>query len=188
MQKLKRGWLLSLFVVLLLSAISLSCVSCAQSEEGATVNGRNTDMHDSIEEYLDQAISTSEFAIYYHIGDSFSGETDLLLKGDGQYELWSTVTQGRQRKEYTGQLVPERVREIAKTMQTVQLWEVKHVRAKPGEDDPDAIIGVQTGTARSEVVLWVSEISQSPAFSEVQDRLLSLIHDVSDGEVLESGR
>lgn len=153
-----------------------------------TDNGRTAAVRDGIEKYLDQAISASEFAVYYHIGDSFSGETEMLLNGDGQYQLWSTVTQGRQRKDYSGVVEPERVQEITRGMQDVRLWDVEHLRTKSGEDDPDAIMGIQTRSGRSEVVRWVSEISQSPAFSEVQDKLLLLIHEVSDGEVLESGR
>lgn len=199
---IKHKWLLSQIVILHLG-ISLFLLSCDQVKSStkepeatpveedtplAGEEGRTTDMPDSIEKYLDQTINASDFVITYHIGDSFSGETDLILKGDGQYELWSTVTSGREHKTYSGQVDSDQVQDIARKMEEVELWKVSHLRSKPGEDDPEALIGIETGSGRWQVVLWVSEIEQSARFVEVQDKLLALVREVSDGEVLETGR
>lgn len=145
-------------------------------------------MQTVLNEYLDQEITGSEITFYYHIGDSFSGETDFRLQGDGNYKVWSTVTQGRQRKEYSGKIEFSEVAALAQKMLAVKIWEVKHIRAKPGEDDPQAVIGVLAGEQDYQVILWVSEISQSTPFEEVQRSILDIVYKVSQGEVLEVGR
>jgi hypothetical protein len=145
-------------------------------------------MQSSLEGYLEKEIPGADFTLYYHIGDSFSGETDFRLGGDGSYALWSTVTEGRQRRDYTGQLATAQVEALVQDMLAAEIWKVKHVRSKPGEDDPLAIIGAKAGQQDFQVVLWVSEIRRVPSFVEVQDKILRLVHDISAGQVLETGK
>ena len=124
----------------------------------------------------------------YEIGDEFRGATELRLGSDGTYELRSTRTAGLQKLTFEGRVDPERVRAVAAAWREAQLWEVEHQRSKPGEDDPEAILALETGGRRSEVVLWVSEVPSSDAFQRAREPLLELIQELSDGQILEYGR
>jgi hypothetical protein len=145
-------------------------------------------MEQALRSYLDQQSARAELVIEYQIGNSFSGETELTLRGDGAYELWSTVTQGRQRKNYSGVIEVSRVEELLRKILEVELWNVRHLDEKRRQDDPGASIAVEINGEKFKVVLWVSEISRSPSFSQVQEKLLSLVNELSSGEVLENGR
>ena len=145
-------------------------------------------MRKSLRAYRAKKVAAQDFAIHYHIGGGLSGETDFRLWGDGNYDLWSTVTKGRQRKSYCGQMESCLVDEVVEQMLATKVWQVRHLYPTPALDDPDAMIAVKAGNQKSEVVLWVSEIRESPPFQKVQEQLLSLIHDVSQGEVLENGQ
>src|SRR4051794_10706665 len=129
-------------------------------------------MDESLKAYLDGKLPPAHFAIRYQIGDDFSGQTDLRLRGDGEYKLDSTVTEGRQRKTYDGQVPADRVIVVARELQSARVWEVSHVHPRPGEDDPEAIIAVEAADKRAQVVLWVSEIGECPPFAQVQAALL----------------
>ena len=131
---------------------------------------------------------TLDGVLSYEIGDEFRGATELRLGSDGTYELSSTRTAGRQKLTFEGRVDPERVRAVAAAWREAQLWEVEHQRSKPGEDDPEAILALETGGRRSEVVLWVSEVPSSDAFQRAREPLLELIQELSDGEILEYGR
>jgi hypothetical protein len=150
--------------------------------------GGSVDMQSTLERYLNGEMNPPDLTITYTIGDAFSGETYLRLSGDGRYEVWSTAVQGRQRKEYAGQLEKSEVETLVQLMLDNQLWTVSHVRSKPGEDDPLSVIQVSENGRSSQVELWVSEIRQVPAFDNVQEGLLAIVKRVSDGEVLEAGR
>ena len=145
-------------------------------------------MKDCLNEYFEKQTDVSNFVVHYHIGDSFSGETEFRLEGDGKYELWSTATKGRQRKTYTGQVEVEQVKQMVKEFLDAEVWEVRHFRDKPGDDDPEASIEVECGGQKYRVALWVSEIRKSPQFVKAQQALLTLAHTLSAGEVLESGK
>lgn len=144
-------------------------------------------MKDCLNEYLEKATGVSDFLIHYHIGNSFSGETEFKLKGDGDYELWSTVTKGRQRRTYSGKVNVEQVKQVVKEFSDAEIWEVKHFRDKPGDDDPEASIEIECDGQKFKVALWVSEIRNSPQFAKAQQALLTLAHALSGGEILESG-
>lgn len=143
-------------------------------------------MRNSLRAYLQQKIAGNEFMIHYHIGNDFSGETDFRLQGDGSYHLWSTVTQGYLRKSYSGQVAPEQVRKIAQDMLNAKVWRVKHTHPR-GLDDPDVKITVFAKGQKSGVVLWLSEVRESLPFAGIQQKLLEVVHRVSEGEVLENG-
>ena len=145
-------------------------------------------MEKCLDDYLSDRIPPADLAIHYHIGTAFYGETDFLLTGDGAYQLWSTVTEGRQRHEYSGQMGVSDVQEVVRTMLSVRLWEVKHVFSERGRDNPEARIVVTCGEQTFPVVLWVMEIDDVPAFDEVQEKILKLVRRVSDDEVEEPGR
>lgn len=140
-----------------------------------------------LQSYLQNQVSGAAFTIHYHIGSEFSGETDLVLRGDGAYELWSTATADRARRVYSGSLDVAEVRQIVQLMLDERLWEVRHIRAKPGDDDPETLIAVEAEQQRFETVLWISEVRHVPAFVRVQAALLDLISAVSRGEIRESG-
>lgn len=144
-------------------------------------------MQDALQAYLQNRISNTAFVINYHVGSEFSGETDFVLRGDGAYQLWSTATTDRQRRTYSGSLEAEQVRQIVQLMLDERIWEVRHIRAKPGDDDPETLIAVEAEQQRFETVLWISEVRHVPAFVRVQEALLKLVGAVSNGEVRESG-
>jgi len=81
-----------------------------------------------------------------------------------------------------------RVEELLRKILAVELWNVRHLDEKRRHDDPGASIAVEIDGEKFKVVLWASEISRSPSFSQVQEKLLSLVHELSSGEVLENGR
>jgi hypothetical protein len=145
-------------------------------------------MQDALQAYVDKRTPGSAFLMRYHIGNTFSGETDFRLRGDGTYDLWSTVTEGRRRRTYAGRIEDARVERLAALFLESRIWEAHHLRQKPAMDDPRATIAVESGGQASEVSLWASEIPDSPPFATAQRELLALIHDLSMGEILEGGR
>jgi hypothetical protein len=138
--------------------------------------------------YLDGTVAPGDFVLRYQIGDSFSGETRLQLRGDGTYDAFSTATAGRQRRSYSGQLPTDQVQALARALRDARVWEARHVRDKPREDDPPASLSVSAGGDDAGVTLWVSEIGRVPQFAAAQDAVLAMIRRISDDEVLESGR
>ena len=145
-------------------------------------------MQDILNAYISGQLPPADLTITYHIGDDFSGETFLELHGDGTYTLWSTSTSGRQRRDYNGQIEQTAVQELVREMIDQRIWEAKHVRSKPREDDPPVSIQVISPADRAEVSLWISEVQQVSAFASIQNSLLSLIRAMSSNEILESGR
>lgn len=145
-------------------------------------------MREGLQSYLAHTMPRSALSIYYHIGDAFSGETELRLRGDGTYEAWSSVTQGRQRRTYSGVVEVSQVEQLVRKLLEVEIWNVTDVFDKPGEDDPQAVIAVEINSQRFETVLWVSEIRHCPPFEQAQQALLFFLRGVSSGEILEIGR
>jgi hypothetical protein len=131
---------------------------------------------------------TLDGVLSYRVGDEFRGATELRLAADGSYELSSTRTAGRRRLTFEGRIDAERVRAVAAAWRAARLWDVEHQRAKPGEDDPEAILALETGGRRSDVVLWVSEVPSSEPFRRAREPLLELVQELSDGQILEYGR
>jgi hypothetical protein len=138
--------------------------------------------------YLDGSVAPGDFVLRYRIGDSFSGETRLDLRGDGTYDASSTATAGRERRSYQGRLPADQVQALARAVRDARVWEARHVRDKPREDDPPASLSVAGDGRDADVTLWVSEIGRVPQFAAAQDAVLELIRRISGGEVLESGR
>ncbi len=138
--------------------------------------------------YLDGTIAPADLVVCYRIGDAFSGETGLDLRGDGTYDAFSTATAGRQRRTYRGQLSVDDARALVRALCDARVWEARHVRSKPREDDPLASLSVTADGADAAVELWVSEIDRVPPFAAAQDAVLDVIRRISGGEVLESGR
>jgi hypothetical protein len=134
------------------------------------------------------AEGTFDGVISYEVGDEFRGATAIRLGTDGAYDLRSTRTAGRRELSFEGEIDPERVRAVAAAWREARLWEVRHVRSKPGDDDPEAILALDAGGCRSEVVLWISEVPSSEPFQRAGVPLLDLIQELSDGQILEYGR
>lgn len=150
-------------------------------------------MRNSFEAYLLKEIAKTDFMIHYHIGGGLMGETDLRLRGDGAYDLWTTATPRRKRKSYFGQVNISQVEQVVQDMLAVKLWQVRHLYAIPALDDPEAIISVEAGEQKNQVLLWVSEIRESPPFFSVREQLEALIDDLSRGtgqreEVVKNGQ
>lgn len=137
--------------------------------------------------YLNSEIASDDFVIHYEMVAGLGGDTYFHLQGDGSYELSSTVTAGHESKSYLGQVPVFRVKEVVKKMLSTKVWQVQHDHASRWLDDPGAKITVEAGNENSFVMLWVSEIRESPPFVRVQRQFLSLIHEISKGEVLEKG-
>ena len=137
---------------------------------------------------LREALDGPDVEIDYTIGDAFSGRTELSLRGDGAYRASSTATAGREPVEFTGTVSPAEAEGIVAALKDARVWESAHVRSKPREDDPEAVIAVRSSDARGEVRLWVSEIARVPQFGAAQDALLGFARRVSDGAILEQGR
>ncbi|MGB0385897.1 MAG: hypothetical protein ACPGWR_13845 [Ardenticatenaceae bacterium] len=121
-------------------------------------------MRNSLKAYLAKQIPNTDFMIHYHIGGGLMGETDLRLRGDGSYELWTTATTRRKRKSYSGQVETSQVEQVVQDMLAAKLWQARHLYARPALDDAEAIISVEAGEQKKQVLLWVSEIRESPLF------------------------
>jgi hypothetical protein len=134
------------------------------------------------------AESTGDGVLSYAVGDEFRGATRFTLAADGAYLLRSTRTADRAELTFEGRIDPGRVRAVAAEWREARVWEVRHLRAKPGDDDPPAVLALDAGGHRSEVVLWVSEVPSSEAFQRARAPLLDLVRELSDGRVLEYGR
>ena len=125
-------------------------------------------------------------ALDYGIGDAFSGRTEVELHGDGAYRAMTTGTPDRQPIEFTGST--DRVRDIVAALADVRVWEAAHVRERPREDDPEAVIAARSDAGDGEVRLWISEIPDVPQFAAAQAALLAFARDVSDGGINAPGR
>ena len=145
-------------------------------------------MEELLNGYLDGSIVPGDFVLRYHIGDSFSGETRLELRGDGAYDASSTATAGRTPRSYSGHIPSDEVEALGRALRDARVWEARHVRSKPREDDPPASLSVSADSRAAEVTLWLSEVGRVPQFATAQDAVLALIRRISGGEVLESGR
>lgn len=124
----------------------------------------------------------------YDIGSEFYGETHARFAADGAYAVWSTVTEGRERLEFTGRVDPARVLELVSQVAAAEPWTARHVKAHQSDDDALAVLEVGNGDRSDRVELWVSEIPQVPNFDRAQKPILSLTRELSDGAILESGR
>jgi hypothetical protein len=144
-------------------------------------------MEELLNGYLDGSVAPGDFVLRYRIGDPFSGETRLDLRGDGTYDASSTATADRERRNYRGQLPADQVQALARALRDARVWEARHVRDKPREDDPPASLSVAADGRDADVTLWVSEIGRVPQFAAAQNAVLALIRRISGGEVLESG-
>ena len=151
-----------------------------------TSNTRN--MKQELNLILKNGISNSDFRIQYKKGNSFSGETDFNLDSDGTCEVWSTVTKGRLKKSFEGQLLEEEIQELLKMFLSAKLWKTKHNPSKQREDDSLASIIVFVGEKKYDNSLWVSEIRNCPNFDNPQQAILRIIKNISKGEILENGR
>src|SRR3954451_3382112 len=109
-------------------------------------------------EALSAATAGEGERLRYHIGSSFAGETSLEIGASGDYELWSTVTEGRRRREFGGRLAPERFGRLLGELVAARVWEARPVRERRRMDDPVASIGV--GSESVEVP--ASEIPEVP--------------------------
>ncbi|MGB0385896.1 MAG: hypothetical protein ACPGWR_13840 [Ardenticatenaceae bacterium] len=145
-------------------------------------------MPNNLRAYLKKQVDDRDFTIHYYMGGGLGGETSFYLFGDGRYELWSTVTRGHQRKIYSGQVPLSQVEQVVQEMLSVKIWRVRHDPSSRWLDDPRAMVSLKARGQKSIVMLWVSEIRESPPFIAVQRPMLALIRHISKGEVLENGR
>src|SRR5262245_45155261 len=132
-----------------IAVIILSSVLAGMSS--STKGEGRFSMKDCLQAYLEKRVAAPDFAIHYQIGNSFSGETEFRLRGDGRFELWSTVTGGRQPKAYSGLVGVERIEEVAKVLLDAEVWETQHLLDVPVPDDPEASIGIECAGQRVRV-------------------------------------
>ena len=144
-------------------------------------------MQMSLEWYLSGRIEPSQFTIRYQIGNANSGETRMDLAGDGGYDMVSTVTEGFKELHFSGKVAKKEVRRLARKMIANKIWDVRHTRSHPGMDEPVPSIEVIANGKSASINCWGSELKVTPAFSEVQDYILKLIHRESGDLILESG-
>jgi len=145
-------------------------------------------MQASIEGFLDGSAPDGDFALEYHIGNSFSGETRLRLRGTGDYEAFSTVTEGRRQLDFQGRLERARVERLVAALRDARVWEARPADRERMLDDPLAAIVVSRGGEEDRVALPASHISAVAPFAAAQAAILELVREVSGGAVLEAGR
>jgi hypothetical protein len=131
---------------------------------------------------------SASFWLGYHIGSEFYGETDARFTANGSYHLWSTVTAGGERREFSGRCDPNDVRRLASLIEREQLWGARHLRSTRADDDALVSIEVGDGLRNGRIELWVSELGLVPAFERVQEAILELVRRLSNNAILEVGR
>jgi hypothetical protein len=133
------------------------------------------------------AAGASDVSVTYHIGDAFNGETRLAVRGDGAFTLFSTVTAGRQARDWDGVLPAQRVDALARALIDARVWEARPFR-KAGDDDPLATITVAGTAEPRSVAVPASQTHAVEQFASSQAALLELARELSGGAVLEVGR
>jgi hypothetical protein len=129
-----------------------------------------------------------KFWLGYHIGSEFYGETDARFEADGRYELWSTVTDDEERRQFSGKCDPNDVGDLISLIVREQLWDVHHVRTTQTEDDALVYLEASDGERHGRIELWVSEVTLVPPFERVQAAVLELVRKLSGNVILEIGR
>jgi hypothetical protein len=124
----------------------------------------------------------------YDIGTPFSGQTHLSLHGDGSYSLWSTVTEGRARLEFTGTLDGAELQGLLTALSHSRFWEEPGPEKARTPDDVKARITLKTGDAEQAAAVWLSQMDEHPAFRTAQTALLTLIAKLSGNKILEKGQ
>ena len=127
-------------------------------------------------------------ALTYDIGTPFSGQTHFLLHGDGSYSLWSTVTEGRKRLEFTGTLDGAELQDLLTTLSRSRFWEEPGPDKARTPDDVKARITLKTADAEQAAAVWLGEMDEHPAFRTAQHALLTLIAKLSGNKILEKGQ
>jgi hypothetical protein len=133
------------------------------------------------------AAGAPDVGVTYHIGDAFNGETRLEVRGDGGFELSSTVTAGRQALDWDGELAAERVTGLVGVLIDAEVWEARPFR-KAGDDDPLATITVAGPAGSHGVGVPASQTHAVAPFAASQAAFLELARELSEGAVLEVGR
>ena len=131
---------------------------------------------------------TAGSELTYDIGSEFYGETHAWFGGDGSYRIWSTVTEGRARLDYSGECDPDDVAAAIEAFRREAVWTLSHRRVFQGEDDALVRVAVQDDDGVGQVELWVSEVRGTPDFERAQAPLLELIRRLSGATILETGR
>lgn len=137
-------------------------------------------MRERLEGYLDGSIPAREVTLHYRVGSSFTGRTELFLRGDGHYELTSDVTEGRAERSFSGET--EGARDVARAWVEQAVWSFEPDGEKR-MDDPPCILGVDG----EQMVLRLHQAREHAGYQAAQAPVLELIRSVSGGEVLESG-
>jgi hypothetical protein len=145
-------------------------------------------MQDAIEAFLRGDLSGGTFVLRYRIGSGFTGLTTLEVRGDGEYEAVSTVTEGRRKLRFTGRISRARLERLVQAIAEARVWETPADSGIPKLDEPVPAIAVEADGEKQEVAVPASQLEEVPAFARAQEVLLEFAREVSDGAVLERGR
>ena len=144
-------------------------------------------METILNDYLNNILPKNTLIIHYHIGNTLVGETNMTLYGDGTYKLWSTVTNDRQKLNFTGTLNPFEVNTIIRMIIETKIWTIKPKHPIPYPDDAEAYITITANKKEITIRLLISQIKTEPAFAKIQEAILNLVQKLSDREILETG-
>lgn len=127
-------------------------------------------------------------SLAYDIGNSFAGQTHFVLQGDGTYSLWSTVTEGRARLEFTGTLGGTEIQALLAAISQSRFWDGPASEKTKTPDDIRARITLKEANAERAAAVWLSQMDEHPGFQAAQDTLLALIARLSGNKILEKGK
>ena len=145
-------------------------------------------MQETIEAFLRGDMPRGTFVLRYRIGSGFSGLTTLEVRGNGDYEAVSTVTEGRRKLHFTGRISSERLERLVQAVAEARVWETPADFGIPKLDEPVPTIAVEADGEEQEVSVPASRLKEVPTFARAQEAMLEFVREVSDGAVLESGR
>lgn len=141
-----------------------------------------------LRDFIDEKIACkSQFSIKYHVGNEFAGFTDFKVNGEGVGTLKSNVTEGRVVYETTFKLKAKEVMNLVQTFVNHEFWKIKAVREQGFEDEVKDEITVAYRAQTWSKSLWLEEAKENESFKAVEGVILSLIGEISEGEVLEIG-
>ncbi len=147
-----------------------------------------TPLERALRAYARGESSPASFAIDYKVGNGFVGFTELTVDGEGKGKVRSNVTAGRALFEESFTVGQARVTELAQAMIDQRLWTLEPQRAEGVPDEAQASIKITAGPDAFQTDFWLGEAKQTPAFLAIQDKILGLAREVSNGAILDRGQ
>jgi hypothetical protein len=123
--------------------------------------------------------------IHYHVGNDFTGFTDLEILGNGDARLKSTVTRGLN-LVWTGSSVDDTsLDHLLRTLISTKIWLIKGTRMEGLPDEPRIELELWFGKEKWSTGFWQFDIADNPAWGRIRKQVAAIVDDLSGGKVLQ---